>query len=63
MAVGGIEALQLIGDRLGLQGTVWRFVAALSENFSLVGYSIVGFFIVSWIASYLLYKARGYDRI
>jgi high-affinity nickel-transport protein len=63
MAVGGIEALQLIGDRLGLQGPVWRFVAALSENFSLVGYSIVAFFIVSWIASYLLYKARGYDRI
>lgn len=63
MAVGGIEALQLIGDKLGLQGPLWRFVAALSENFGLVGYSVVAFFIVSWIASYLLYKARGYDRI
>ena len=63
IAVGGIEALQLIGDRFGLQGPVWRFVAARSENFSLVGYLIVAFFIVSWIASYLLYKARGCDRI
>jgi high-affinity nickel-transport protein len=63
LVIGGIEALALIGDKLGLEGPFWRFVAALSENFSLVGYSIVAFFIVSWIASYLLYKARGYDRI
>ncbi len=63
LVIGGIEALRLIGDRLGLEGPLWRFVAALSENFGLVGYSIVAFFVVSWIAAYLLYKASGYDRI
>jgi nickel/cobalt transporter (NiCoT) family protein len=63
LVIGGIEALGLIGGRLGLEGPFWRFVAALGDNFSLVGYSIVGFFIVSWIASYLLYKAKGYDKI
>jgi high-affinity nickel-transport protein len=63
LVIGGIEVLGLIGDKLGLEGPVWRFVATLSENFGLVGYSIVAFFVVSWIVSYLLYKAKGYDKI
>jgi high-affinity nickel-transport protein len=63
LVIGGIEALGLIGDKLGLEGPFWRFVAALGGNFGLVGYSIVAFFIVSWIASYFFYKARGYDRM
>jgi nickel/cobalt transporter (NiCoT) family protein len=63
LVVGGIEALRLIGDKLGLEGPFWLTVAALNANFGLVGYSIVAFFIVSWTVSYLLYKANGYDRI
>jgi high-affinity nickel-transport protein len=63
LVIGGIEALGLIGGKLGLEGPVWRFVATLSENFGLVGYAIVALFILSWIFSYLLYKAKGYDRI
>jgi high-affinity nickel-transport protein len=63
LVIGGIEALGLIGDRLGLEGPFWRFVTALGEHFGLVGYSIVAFFIVCWIVSYLLYKAKGYDKL
>jgi high-affinity nickel-transport protein len=63
LSIGGIEALGLIGDRLGLQGPFWRLIAALGDNFGLIGYSIVAFFIASWIVSFLLYKAKGYDRI
>jgi nickel/cobalt transporter (NiCoT) family protein len=63
LVIGCIETLSLIGDKFGLDGPLWRFVAALSENFGLVGYSLVAFFIICWIASYLLYKAKGYDRV
>jgi high-affinity nickel-transport protein len=63
LVIGGIEALELIGDKLGLEGRFWQFVATLADNFALVGCSIVAFFVVSWIASYLFYKARGYDKI
>jgi nickel/cobalt transporter (NiCoT) family protein len=63
LLIGGIEALGLIGDKLGLEGPFWRLVAALGDNFGLVGYAVVAFFIVSWIASYFFYKAKGYDRI
>jgi high-affinity nickel-transport protein len=63
LVIGAIETLSLIGDKFRLEGPLWRGVATLSENFSLVGYSLVAFFIVCWIASYLVYKARRYDRI
>ncbi|MDE2373543.1 MAG: HoxN/HupN/NixA family nickel/cobalt transporter [Hyphomicrobiales bacterium] len=62
-AIGGIEALGLIGGKLGLEGPFWRLIAALGDNFGLAGYAIVAFFIASWGVSYLLYKAKGYDRI
>ena len=63
LVIGGIQALGLIGDKFGFEGPFWRLVAALSDNFSLLGYAIVGFFLVSWAVSYLLYKAKGYDRV
>ncbi len=63
LVIGGVEVLGLIGDKFGLEGPFWRLVAALGDNFSLLGYSIVAFFVLSWIVSYLLYKAKGYDRI
>jgi len=63
LVIGSIEALSLIGDKFALRGPLWRFVALLSENLGLVGYSLVAFFIVCWIASYLLYKASGYDQL
>ena len=63
LVVGGIEALGLIGDRLGLEGPFWSFIGTLGDNFGLVGYGIVAFFVASWAVSFLIYKAKGYDRL
>ena len=63
LVVGGIEALGLIGDRLGLEGPFWSFIGTLGDNFGLVGYGIVAFFVASWAVSFLIYKVKGYDRL
>jgi high-affinity nickel-transport protein len=63
LLVGGIEALGLIGDKLGLQSPFWDTIAALNDNFGLIGYVIIGIFIVSWVVSLLIYWWRGYDNI
>jgi len=63
LVIGGLEALNLIGDKFALQGAFWEFIGAVNDNFGLVGYGIVAFFIVSWIVSFLVYKARGYDSL
>jgi high-affinity nickel-transport protein len=61
--VGGVEALGLLADRLGLQGGLWSAVASLNDNFGALGYLIIGIFAVSWIVSVLLYRFKGYDRL
>jgi nickel/cobalt transporter (NiCoT) family protein len=53
----------LIGEKLALHGPFWNFIGMLSDNFGVVGYAIVAFFIASWIVSFLVYKAKGYDSL
>jgi len=61
--VGGVEALGLIADKLGLTGGVWSAIASLNDNFGALGYLIIGIFAASWMASLLLYRLKGYDRL
>ncbi len=63
MIVGGVEALGLIADRLGLEGGLWSAVASLNENFGVLGYLIIGIFAASWMVALLLYRLKGYDRL
>ena len=63
LLIGGVEALGLIGEHLGLEGPFWGFVAAVNEDFGLIGYLIVGLFATTWIASLLFYRYKGYDRL
>ena len=63
LLVGGIEALGLAVDQLDLKGPFWDGVGALNDNFGTIGYLIIAVFIVSWIASAIIYRARGYDRL
>jgi nickel/cobalt transporter (NiCoT) family protein len=59
LAIGGVEALGLIGDKLGLEGTFRDAIDTLSDNFGTLGYAIVALFIVSWLTSFVIYRARG----
>ena len=65
MPVGGIEALGLIGDQLGLSdsGGFWGAIGTLNDNFGVLGYLIVGIFILAWLISYVVYRAKRYDEI
>jgi nickel/cobalt transporter (NiCoT) family protein len=65
VVVGGLEALKLIGDRLGLSGSggFWGLVGSLNDNFGVLGYMIVGIFVVAWLISYLVYRINRYDEI
>ena len=63
LLVGGIEVLGLAGDQFGLKGPFWDWIGALNDNFGTLGYLIIAIFVVSWIASAIIYRARGYDRL
>jgi nickel/cobalt transporter (NiCoT) family protein len=46
LVVGTVELLSVLGNRMGLTGGIWSFVSRLDLN--LVGYLIVGLFVVTW---------------
>jgi len=60
-AVGGIEALGLIGSQLHLDGHFWSLIAKLNNNFGVLGYFIIGLFALAWILSVFIYRWRRLD--
>ena len=63
VVVGGIEALGLMADRLGLEGPFWDLVSLLNENFGSLGYVIIGLFVASWGISIGVYRFMRYDEL
>ncbi|MGO9429903.1 HoxN/HupN/NixA family nickel/cobalt transporter [Rhodoblastus sp.] len=61
--IGGVEALGLIADQLGLEGGVWGVVASLNDSLANFGFVVIGVFVLAWIVSMLIYKAKDYDRL
>ncbi len=61
--IGGVETLGLIGDTFKLGGPFWGAVGALNDNFGTLGYVIIGVFGLSWLASVLIYRVKGYDAL
>jgi len=63
LAIGGIEALGLIAEKLGLDGGIWSVVTAANDNFGALGYAIIAIFVASWLISFVVYRVMGYDRL
>lgn len=63
LLVGGMEALNLLAEQLGLEGGAWDFIAQVNEHFGLLGYLIIGLFVITWLLSWAFYRYKGYDRL
>jgi high-affinity nickel-transport protein len=63
LAIGGVETLGMVGNGFDLQGDFWDAVAALNANFGLLGYLIIGLFVLSWAVSAVIYRVKGFDRL
>jgi high-affinity nickel-transport protein len=65
VVIGGLETLNLIGDQLGLMdgGGFWGAIGTINDNFGILGYVIIGIFVLSWIGSVLFYKFKRYDEL
>ena len=55
--------LGLIGDQFKMRGTAWDMIGSLNDNFGLIGFVIIGVFVVSWTASILIYRWNRYDEV
>jgi high-affinity nickel-transport protein len=61
--VGGIEVLGLIGDQFKRHGAIWDIIGSLNDNFGVIGFVIIGIFVVSWAVSIIIYRLNRYDDI
>ena len=61
--IGGIEALGLLVDRLGLEGGVWSIVSDLNGDLTNFGFAVIGIFVAAWALSAIVYRWKGYGRL
>jgi hypothetical protein len=61
LLIGSIEILQVLSDRLGWKGTFFEFLND-KLDFGVLGYIIVGMFLVAWIGSVLLWKTHRVEQ-
>jgi nickel/cobalt transporter (NiCoT) family protein len=54
LTVGTIELMSVLGDRLGLHGAPWDWVASLDLN--VVGYGIVALFVATWAVALAVWR-------
>ncbi len=59
LLVGGVEALGLIADKLGLSGAGWRAAATLGRDSTSFGLAVVALFVLSWLASVAVFRLKG----
>jgi len=63
VVIGGIEVLGMIADQLEPKGAFWDVINGLNDNWGTLGYVIIGVFVLSWLASLVIYRVRRYDEI
>ena len=61
--IGGIEGLGLLADQLRLSGWFWDGIGTLNENFSGLGFAIIGVFIFAWVISLIVYRYARLDDL
>ena len=60
-AIGTVELLQVLSTELNLSGLFWSWLNAI--NFEMIGFGIIGIFIVSWLASFGYWRYKKYDKL
>jgi high-affinity nickel-transport protein len=63
LVVGTVEVFGIISSALNLDGGFWDFIRSLNDNFGMIGYYIIGIFIISWAISTIIYKVKRYGEL
>lgn len=63
LVVGGLQALNLLAAKLGLEGGLWSYVGIVGENSGLIGYSIIAVMVLGWIVAIVIHRCTHWDRV
>jgi nickel/cobalt transporter (NiCoT) family protein len=59
--IGNIELLQVLSTELNLSGLFWTWLNTI--NFEIIGFGIIGIFIMSWLVSFGYWRIKRYDKL
>lgn len=59
--IGGIEVGQVASSQMGLTTGFWGWLQNL--NFGVIGYTIIGTFLISWTVAVAYYRYKGYEKM
>jgi nickel/cobalt transporter (NiCoT) family protein len=60
LAIGSIEAIGLVAEKVGFAGGIWDFAA---RHLGPIGYFVIGVFAGSWFVSFVISRAMGRHKI
>jgi high-affinity nickel-transport protein len=63
LSIAAIGIASLLQEYFHLSGGFWTMALSLHENYTALGYVIIGVFILSWLGSAAFYRMKGYDMI
>ncbi len=52
LVIGSLQGLSLLAEHFALSGGMWTLVHSLTGRFDILGFAIVGFFVLLWACSY-----------
>ncbi|KAI8346623.1 high-affinity nickel-transport protein-domain-containing protein [Mortierella sp. GBAus27b] len=61
--VGFAELFALLAEQLDLEGKFWDFFSMLANNFGIIGYVIIGLFVITWIIAMLVYHFGSFKTL
>lgn len=62
-SLGTVEVLGLIANKIEANGYIWNVIKGINSHFDILGYIIIGIFMVSWIISVVAYKLMQFDKL
>jgi nickel/cobalt transporter (NiCoT) family protein len=63
LLIGSLEAISVLASKFHLDTGVWAYVNVFGENSALLGYGIIGLMIASWLASMVIYRVAGFEKL
>ncbi|HEV7855988.1 MAG TPA: HoxN/HupN/NixA family nickel/cobalt transporter [Herminiimonas sp.] len=63
LVIAAIGVSSLVQEYFHLNGTFWALIQSLHDNYTSLGYVIIGVFTLSWIGSETFYRLKRYDMI
>jgi high-affinity nickel-transport protein len=63
LVIAAIGISSLLQEYFHWSGGFWAVIQSLHDNYTSLGYVIIGVFTLSWIGSEAFYRVRGYDAI